>query len=285
MFKNIVLPSKNQLVMSAVAFVLVFVRGFFNTSFGSMLDVWSIILTVLMSAAFAVLLFFTYNESETGLFSAQNIIGTATVLFVTCIMFSFKVITYDIIMAVFITSLILIFAQNVILLPVVVIIALVAALEIPTSAFACIPASISVSCICFAIKKPEEKAYKIIFAICETIILALAVYSCYYMRNSLTLHSVKAEAWDSILAVLSGIILIAVIIHSIKVKKTAVEIFAYVISFATVPYIIMMDKHLVFTGTLCLFMTLYTAVCKDSAAKEVVDKFITLINKKINNIA
>lgn len=268
MIKNAQWDMKTKIKTFLVLFFTVF-AGIFYFAIGKEWDSAKDIATQLAaSLAFSAFVAFTLNEKGNNLFSAQGIFMTVSVFMTLGILVSDINMTSDVIRMLVFMPLILICSQKTVLVPVSALLSVVIAAEYSGTAAICLPAAAGVSLI-FLSEELKNSAFwkKILVAVSQIVIIGAAVYTFWYRRYSLTVHSLITEIWDSLAIVFSIAVFAALAIASIKKKRQFTETAGYIISavFSVVP--LFMYSAYSFPAGASMIMVL-TVICQNGLPLE-----------------
>lgn len=287
MIKNVAWDTKDKKI-SAVIFTFIFLGLlFFETMRANYIETsYMYIPFIAVTGILFSLFFITSIEGKWNrIFSAQGLISVATVVVVLGMTISEKTTsTKEGLHALFITSIVVLLAQNFYLLPVAAAIgAVISAMaekpEIQSTAISCIPAAIGVSCICLSEKLKDSAIWKkIIFALIQLVMFASYGYILYSRMYTITLHNLITEVWDSVASLIAVVVLFALVIFGLIKKKTIGEIFGC-FALALMGIVPMfMQMKIVFISAMGMYMVLLAASKEGSVADEVFNDTVKLFN-------
>ncbi len=268
MIKNAQWDMKTKIKTFLVLFFTVYV-GIFYCAVGKEWDSAKDIVTQLAaSLAFSAFVAFTLNEKGNNLFSAQGILMTASVFLTLGVLVSSNNLSSDAIRMMILAPLMLICSQRAVFVPVSAVLSVVAAVKYSGTAAMCLPAAAGVSLIYLSEELKNSAVWKkILVAVSEAVIIGAAVYTFWYRRYALTVHSLITEIWDSVALVFAIAVLVGLAVVSIKKKRPITETAGYIISaaFSVVP-LFLYSAYSFPTGAVMIMML--TVICQNGLPLE-----------------
>lgn len=275
MLKNISWDTKDKIKVSLIMIAAVFCKVLFEAFAHGYMSIWHhVVLVLLVAASFAAFLLVNMTEKSFSLFSAQGIIAAVTVFLVLGMVISYRYVSREALIVIMLSSVSLICARKLYLLPITAVIGVVTAFNlIPIeiydyAALSCVPVAVGASCVCLSEEIKKSAVWKkIVFAAMELIMLVSAVNAFYTRRFTFTFHALGTEMWDSIASFAAIIILLSLTVYAIKNKKHIGEIFGYIAPAAFGAVAMTQDGLHAILSSATMFMMIMTVV-KDGSTSE-----------------
>lgn len=282
MIKNAQWDIKTKIKTMLILFFAVYAGIFYFAVENEWKSVQFIVSHIATALAFSAFFVVTLTGKGNSLFSVQGATATAAALIILGLLFTRVYLSNDVMTMMFFLSLMLICSQNIVVLPVTAILSVIVAVKYSGSAVMCLPATAGASLIYLSEEiKNSVKWKKVLFAVSEAVIIGATVYTFWYRRYFLTLHSLVTEISDSVISVIAIAILVVLAVESIKRKRPVTETAGYIISaaFSVIP-LFMYKSYVVPAGAAMIAM--FTVITKDGMlADEIVKNVFKSISSKI----
>ncbi len=297
------LPSlgKNEILTILVIFAAVFAKTLYEMSTMGPILPESLIRVLIASVAFATFLLMSFSKSIGRSFTGQDFVGIAALIYTLGVTIESLVIRYDVLTFMVCISVMLLLAKNIYALIAAAAVSVFITVFINYAAVVCIPAAIGTSMVLMAPRfvkaKPaskkkskkaelqpqdENKKEKIIFFVCQAVMLASAIYAHYVRRFSMAAISFEYNIKLIIPILILDVVLIALVIAAIKKKRPAFEIIGYIIPVLFSAMSMFMEYSLVATETSSLFFALFLMCDKSSLAGETAENIEEKLSEKIS---
>lgn len=280
MSKTNLSSKKNKIITAVFILLATFSKVLFEFAGKEYLQPGLIALAVLTSIAFTAFFVTAMNEKGFSFLSGQGIFGTIALIMVFFVMMSFRLVDERHTFLILLVSIALLCSQKVVTLPVSAAIVIYMVFKSENFVLACAPAVILGSTVYLSSELKGSAVWKkIVFALCELIVLGSLVYEYYVHRFLYNTHALITQLWDSAGSVVAVIFLVAFAVYAIKAKKSVLEITAYIIAAVATAIPVTMTMMFPIASASCMFMALTLACQKSSAAEELTDKLFSSFKK------
>ncbi len=274
MLKNISWDTKDKIKISLLIFLAVEGKMLFETVEMGLIRTPVILIALAAGAAFTLFLLFNITEKSVKSLSAQGVFVALTVIFALGALITYKFVSKETLLVLLLASVMAICAKKLYLLPVAVAFGVVTVFNVfgeihDFIGLSCIPAVIGISCVCLSSEIKQSSVWKkIVFAVLELALTALAVKSFYNRRFTVSLASLFSHVWDTIGAFIAALIFVALIVYSVVNSKNIIEIFGYtaVASFGIVT--MAMESVHALSSAMTMFMVL-ASVSKEGSSADI----------------
>lgn len=273
---------KTKIKTFLILFFTVFAGVFYFAISRGWNSVSSIVIQLVASLAFSAFVAFTSSEKGNTVISAQGILMVLSAVLLLGVMVSSVDLSTDLHMMMIFTSLILLCAQKVMLVPVSAVLSIIVAVKYNEIAVMCLPAATGVA-LMFLSEELEKSAVwkKILFTVSEAVIIGATVYTFWYRRYFFALNSLFTELWDSIISVFVIATLIALAVVSIKRKRLVTEIAGYIISAVFSVFPMFIYSSYAFPASVATVMILVVICQNGLPLEEFGEKSLNFICSKI----
>lgn len=289
MLKNIAWDTKEKKIAAVVFTAVVCGQLFFETMRVGFNEIWHILIIAAAGVAFSIFFITSIEGKWNRLFSAQGIIAAITIIAALGLAESHEVsnATIEGVYAMLISSVMLLVAQKIYLLPVAAAIGIVMAIsdkhpDIQSVTMFSIPAAIALSCVSCSDKFKELAIWeKIIFALSHVVMLASFGHVIIYLRlHTITLNSFITQVWDSIVSAVAVVILLFLTVATVIKRRSIVQAFGYLLLAILSVIPMFMEMKYALISAMPMFMVLLFASKEGSVADEVFNGIIGLLNPK-----
>lgn len=291
MLKDISWDTKEKIKISLILFFALLSKSFFESIENGYVEPVDIILQIAACLAFTAFLITTLTDRGLNLKSAQGVLAVIMVIITLGIVISYRLISEEMLYSVLFSSVMIMLAQKLYLLPVAALLGFAVSLaesmpEIHSIAISGIPAAVGVSLVYLSDKIKNSALWKkIVFVGIELFMVYTVVSVLETKTGMMTFHNVKTQMWDSVASLAAIIILVALAIFSIVNKRTAGEALGYIAAavFGVLP--ITMEMEYAFVSAMSMFMML-VAVAKDGMTADMFfEKTVESVRAKIKKKA
>lgn len=289
MLKNISWDTKDKIKVSLLLFLLVEGKIFFESLGSGLITLPLVLLAFAAGVAFTAFLLQNITEKGMKFFSAQGVIIALTVILALGVVISYRFVSRETILILLSASIMVICAQKLYLMPIAIALGAVTVFNVLGSihdfvGLSCVPAAIGVSCVCLSAEIKQSAIWKkILFAVFELALIALAVKAFYNRRFTISVDSLFFQAWDTIASFFAVIILVVLIVYSIINNKNIIEIFGYIAVAAFGMVSMATEVIYVLPSAMAMFMMLAAVTKEGFTADVAADEAIKLISSKIKN--
>lgn len=280
MSKTNLSSKKNKIIASVLILLATFSKVLFEFAGKEYLKPGLIALAVLTTVAFTAFFVTAMNEKGFSFFSGQGIFGTISLVMVFFVMMSFRLVDERHTFLVLMVSIALLCSQKVVTLPVSAAIVIFMVFKSENFVLSCAPAVLLGSSV-YLVSEIKGSAIwkKIVFALCELVVLGSLVYEYYIHRFLYNTHAIITQLWDSAGSVVAVIFLVAFAMYAIKAKKSIIETIAYIVAAVATAIPVTMTMMFPIASASCMFLALTLACQKSSAAEELTDKIFDKLKK------
>ncbi len=289
MLKKLPKIGKNEIFTAFVIFAAVFSKALYEMSRLGTLQVETIVRAFLAGVAMMVFIVVGFSKSFGKSLTGQDLVGVLALFYTLGFTVSLEIIRFDIFTYLVCISVILLLVKNIYALIAAAALSIFLTVFINYAAVVCIPAAIGASMVAFApdfakvkntSKKKSKKATqpqddnkkdKIIFFVCQAVMLISLVYADSVRRFSMALISFKYNIKLIIPILILCALLIALAVFAIKKKRPAIEIAGYILPvlFSIMP--VFMEYTIVSTHASALFCMLFVMCSEGSLVGEIVE--------------
>ncbi len=303
MLKKFTSINKNTVITAIVVFVLMCAKTFFELYDIGTVGMKIILLTVASGAAFA--LFFCAYFSSNGAkdLEGRDVVGIIALLYVLALLVNGGVVNDESLIFTIAISVMLLMLKNFYLIIAVAVISVILALFFNYAAVTSIPASMGVSMVIFAGLFEKEKKLskkkalkeeakvsktkeKVIFAVCEAVMLAAVIYAEYERRFTVSFEAFKVFWIYSVAGAILFVVLVALAVLSVKNKKTAIEALGYFVPAALLVPPLMMGSRMIPMAVTAGLLMMFVMCCSEKTfINELVEKGYGAVRQKIGKKA
>lgn len=301
MSKKLDFVNKNTILSTIIVFAVLCIRGLYEYSQLGKLQTVYVVYVVAACAALTVFLFFELMPNISKEINAAGAVGIIGFVYLVVVGVSEYILNYDALAFLISISVILLLTRNIWMLIAATCGSIVLAAFFNHAAIVCIPAFMGASFICFAplfkkerplskkqakkVIRPEQpedkKKEKIIFAVCQSVMLVLTVYTCVLRRYTVTAAAFKYNLKFYFASVIVFALMIAFAVLAIKNKRGYVEAAGYLIPVVFMPMMILAEHTVAAnSGTAMLFMLLIMC-SRESLAAELAEKAFDAVREKL----
>ncbi len=303
MLKKFPSINKNTVITAVVVFVLVCAKTIFEIYDIGTVGMNIILLTVASAVAFSLLFCAYFSSNGAKDLEGRDIVGIIALLYALAFLVNGGVVNNESLIFTIAISIMFLMFKNFYLIIAVAVISVILALFFEFAAVTCIPASMGVSMVIFAGLFEKEKKLskkkalkeepqvnktkeKVVFAVCEAVMLASVIYAEYERRFTISFEAFKIFWIFSIAGAVLFVALVVLAALSLKNKKNAVEVLGYFVpAVLLVPPLMMGSRMIPMAVTAGLLMMFIMCCSEKTFINELVEKVYGAVRQKISKKA
>lgn len=281
MIKNTSKLTKTRVLAAVITFVVLFLRAIFEISQRGVLSFGKNMFLVFCCASFSLFFYLNITEKGEKLISGQGFSGIALLIAIAAGLFSYQIITYEMLLFLAVLSVSALAASSVLLLPVTAGIGIAIATNFNISTVAWLPSLIGAALVCYGSRVKGAKLWeKVVFAVSCIVMFATAVYSFYDRRYMFSFISLRANYKCYIPIILVAAILIFLAVKSIKNKVFFTDAIGYILPAVTLIVMVTMDVRFVVMNLVSVLAAMFMMFAKNEAANKYLDEIIETVKLK-----